>query len=345
MKKILFILKYRHNYGHDGISLSSGLKNSVEMLVNMLNTYYTIEAKFAVVVDNNSIDKEVTIFKPDIVVVEAIWVVPEKFDVLKKLHPNVKWIVRNHSKTEFLANEGIAFEWIPRYISKGIIIGCNSIETTKDLRRFSEQCTANKKMIEYLPNYYPIKVPQNLHRIIFGDTINIGCFGAIRPLKNQLNQALASIIFAEEEKVKVNFHINTSRVEQRGEPILKNIRNLFLNSSRAVLVEHEWLEHEDFLDLVSEMDILLQVSFSETFDIVAADGISMGVPVIVSPHIDWLNVYAYVTDIEAQAIKDCISDLYNSFRFVNLLRVYRQQKCLLNYSKEAEQVWKHFILK
>ncbi len=68
MKKILFILKYRYNYGYDKINLSSGLRNSVEMLVNMLNTH-GIEAKCSVVIDNNAIDREVTIFKPDIVVI------------------------------------------------------------------------------------------------------------------------------------------------------------------------------------------------------------------------------------------------------------------------------------
>lgn len=49
-----------------------------------------IESKVVVVIDNNCIDKEVTAFKPTHAIIEGLWVVPEKFDVLKKLHPTIK---------------------------------------------------------------------------------------------------------------------------------------------------------------------------------------------------------------------------------------------------------------
>ena len=42
------------------------------------------------------------------------WLV-SKFEVLQKLHPNVKWIVRLHSEIPFIANEGIAMDWIYEY--------------------------------------------------------------------------------------------------------------------------------------------------------------------------------------------------------------------------------------
>ena len=44
---------------------------------------YIHSDKDEVVVDNNGIDKEITEYKPTHVFIEGLWVVPEKFDVLK----------------------------------------------------------------------------------------------------------------------------------------------------------------------------------------------------------------------------------------------------------------------
>src|ERR1700686_515277 len=104
--KVLFILK-KNSYGYSGSYGygMSGLLNSAQFIVDMLNDN-GVEAKLEIVNDNNDIDREVHKYKPDVVVVEALWVVPEKFDVLRKLHPRVKWIVRSHSDFPFLATEG-----------------------------------------------------------------------------------------------------------------------------------------------------------------------------------------------------------------------------------------------
>ena len=71
-----------------------------------------IVASFVQVVDNNDIDREIVKFQPTVVIIEAFWVVPDKFDILKILHPKVVLVVRNHSEIPFLANEGVAFEWL-----------------------------------------------------------------------------------------------------------------------------------------------------------------------------------------------------------------------------------------
>ena len=89
-----------------------------------------IPAKVVVVVDNNDIDREVAAYKPTHVIIEALWVVPEKFEVLSKLHPGVKWIVRYHSEVAFLASEGIAMKWTQGYLAQNnVFIGINSPRT------------------------------------------------------------------------------------------------------------------------------------------------------------------------------------------------------------------------
>jgi hypothetical protein len=109
-KRILFICKDRNT----SYTPSFGLLNSCKFICNALEKHY-IECKVVAVVDNNAIDKEVTSFQPTHVFIEALWVVPSKFNVLCALHPNVKWYVRIHSKVPFLANEGMAMGWIRDY--------------------------------------------------------------------------------------------------------------------------------------------------------------------------------------------------------------------------------------
>ena len=300
MSRVLFILKKRQpHYGFDvdpsyDITLSSGLYNSCRFVCDLLKSEQ-VESKVAVVVDNNDIDRVVSQYKPTHVIIEALWVVPEKFDILKKLHPRVKWIIRLHSNSPFIACEGIAFDWINGYLARELTIAANHAHMYDELRAVFPQ---HQRNIIYLPNYYPLekRVPffseryANIkHRIKFllkgKRHLDVGCFGAVRPLKNQFQQAIAAIEFANNHGWHLRFHINAGRVE-RGDEVLKNLRALFKHS-RHELIEHGWLPHADFLRLLRTMDISLQVSFTETFNIVSADAVGLGVPIVVSKQVDW----------------------------------------------------------
>lgn len=244
------------------------------------------------VFDNNGIDKEVSTYKPTHVFIEALWVVPEKFDVLIPLHSKVKWYVRLHSNTPFLANEGMAIEWIKKYSLlqkkyRQFKIAPNSSKMMDDLKKGLGVNTV------YAPNIY---VPQVRHTDLDQHTpkdknpniLDIGCFGAIRPLKNQLIQAEAAIAFANELDATLHFHINHTRVETNGENAHRNLVALFKDTKHK-LVTHEWMLHENFMKLIRKMDFGLQVSFSETFNIVAADFAYLKVPIIGSSEIEWLS--------------------------------------------------------
>jgi len=133
-KRILFILKERNSYSaHYTPGRTSGLYNSAKFSADVLR-----EAGFAVklveVVDNNSIDHEVAEFHPDIVIIEALWVVPEKFVVLQGLYPHVKWIIRIHSEAAFLAQEGTAIAWLSAYpLYPNVFVAVNSLEAMKQV--------------------------------------------------------------------------------------------------------------------------------------------------------------------------------------------------------------------
>lgn len=298
---ILFINKKRHTYG-DNVNvwnpnspvISSGLANSVSMINIMLNSAGK-ESVLEEAIDNNCIDRLVTLHRPRTVVIEALWVVPEKFEILHRLHPEVNWVVRLHSEIPFLSNEGSAFQWMNAYAKQApvVTIAANSIRLYNILREHF------KVKILHLPNYYVCD--NNIARKrSLKDEINISCFGAIRPLKNVLIQAVAAIKYANKYKYTLNFHVNSTRIEGNAGSTLKNLRSLF-DSTKHSLIEHVWHEHEDFKTLIREkIDIGLQVSFSESYNIVAADHVDCGVPIVTSSEVDFVSsaFYADPSDVD-----------------------------------------------
>lgn len=327
--KVLFICKKGHSYGSYDRQFS-GLFNSTFFVARAVAEDPRIHPLVVQVNDNNDIDREVHRFRPDIVIIEAIWVTPLKFHVLRKLHPRVRWVVHLHSDIPFIAQEGMSVTWIKGYLENDIGLISNS----KELIKAIELSFGIEGCIFYLPNCYQVeKFKPRIHT----PPLDIGCFGAIRPLKNQLIQACAAIAYANSERRFMNFHINSSRIEG-GDAILKNMRALF-RGSKHELVEHDWHSHHDFIRLIKRMDLVMQVSYTETFNIVAADSISSGVPVVASPEIDWL---ATRSTADPNSIEDIISTVGLAIRSRLLLRENRARLRLYAYC--AKRKWIRFIL-
>ncbi len=347
-KSVLFILKKREDYGpkhHDHKSLSTGLYNSAKF-VNQMLIDNGIESNIVVVNDNNDIDREVTKYKPTHVIIEALWVVPEKFKVLHKLHPNVKWIVRMHSEIPFIANEGNAMTWLGEYVKyDNVSIAFNAKRILKDFKFYIQtEMTWNKKEVDkkviYLPNYFSQdykrkKLNKKKH------TIDIACFGAVRPLKNHLNQAISALRFAESIGKRLHFHINIGRFEMKGDSVYKNLKGLFnqLSNSHHKLVEHEWMPREEFLDLCSKMDIGMQSSFSETFNIVGCDLVSQGVPLIGSPEIVWMNPLFMSNPTSTDSM---VNKLWWTYHFPKF-NVKTNQCLLTNYTNKTQTIWVNYF--
>jgi hypothetical protein len=162
--------------------------------------------------------------------------------------------------------------------------------------------------------------------------LHIGCFGAIRPLKNQLTQAIAAIRYADSVGKILLFHVNATRCEQGGEAVLKNLRALFAGT-RHYLVENSWKDHKEFLRLMSSMDLSLCVSFTETFCIVAADAVNVGTPLLCSQQVPWASSTVSTTDTEeiAKGIGKVLrhKSLYNAWN----------RHGLKKYSENAKKIW------
>jgi glycosyltransferase involved in cell wall biosynthesis len=336
--RVLFVLKHREVPDRDEYAcsyLSSGLHNSAGFVADMLNKA-GVEAKVVHVRDNNYIAREVHKFKPTHVILEALWVVPEKFDVLLPIFPDVKWIVRIHSELAFLAQEGIAMDWINRYVQyKNVFVASNSEETTRDLKHM---VGIREDKILFLPNYYPARHFPGLTKDS-NEYFDVACFGAIRPMKNQLVQAHAALRYARSVGKTLRFHVNGSRAEQGGENNLKNLEAFFAHTPDAQLVEHCWMNHKDFVHLLYCMDLGMQVSFSETFNIVTADMVFVGLPIVVSDEVPWASGLskAKCTDVE-----DIVDHIGTVIRYHAL--VGRLNSCgLKRYVRKARRVWLNWL--
>ena len=344
--KILILTKEQNNYSDYGSystesKSKAGLFNSAMLLSKALNTIKGIRSEIASCIDGNDIDNKIHKEKPNLCIIEAIWVTPEKIIELKRLYPKVKIICRIHSKIPFLAMEGIALEWIKEYIKANITVAFNNEETSDDLNLIGIKNSYLPNIYSLL-NYYP--------KVLFFDKLinkffphkhkhhyKIGCFGAIRPFKNHLNQAIAAIEFANQKKADLQFFINASRLEQAGENVLKNLRALFKDTPHK-LVELGWHNRREFLDIIKAMDICMQVSYTESFNIVAADVVSQIVPIVISPEISWLeegicnpnSVYSMVKALNYVWKNQRITTLNN----INSLREF-------NY--KALHTWKKYL--
>lgn len=335
--RILFICKKNSNpYFISYTKKNSGLFNSTRFIVEGLKAR-GVHAHIIEVVDNNCIDREVRKHKPDVVVIEALWVVPEKFHVLRKLHPTVEWFCHLHSHMPFLALEGSAIQWIRQYAHDGIVkFIANSPESYEALRAI-----LSDEQIIFLPNVYIPQLRELKRYDCSGSHINIGCFGAVRPLKNQLLQALASIRFSRELRKPLRFHMNGTRQEMGGLPVLKNILQLFHKLHKSELILHKWMEPEDFIHFMhKEIDISLQVSLTETFNVVSADAVTAGIPIVVSKEIKWASPWSMAHD---DSIDDIVKMMHSALN--NWMLAKWNQELLLEYSKKAQEAWYRWATK
>jgi hypothetical protein len=154
-------------------------------------------------------------------------------------------------------------------------------------------------------------------------------------MKNQLLQAMAAVAFGNEINKKIRFHVNGDRVEMKGEATFRNIENVFKDTKHE-LIKHDWSEHKDFIKVVRQMDMGMQVSLSETFNIVAADFVWNNIPVVGSTEISWLS-FLYKAD--AASLSDMVEKMKTAW-FGKSVNLHRLNKWNLDYyNEQSTNAW------
>lgn len=226
---------------------------------------------------------------PTHAVFQAIWVPAKDMGELCVAHPRVHFVVRAHSQVGFLQVEPRAVKILREllYLEQQVLnltFSANSSRLTEFL------VDTYKSPVEYLPNLYDFdRVSRKRDESHDHRVLRVGCFGAHRLLKNHTTAAAAALMMAERRSSDLEFYVNSGRQENVARnAIIDSLRAMFSNLLWAKLVEVPWQEWSSFRQVVAHMDLCMQPSFTETFNIVTCDAVCEGVPSVVGPAIEWV---------------------------------------------------------
>lgn len=273
-----------------------------------------------------------------VAIIEAVWVKASDAIKLAQTFPHVQIVVRAHSKIGFLQVEPEAIPVMLDIIAaskkqKNLHFSSNNEEFTRTLIETYGPCL-------YLPNLYDIEAAPR--RRIHGrnEPLRIASFGATRLLKLHPNAALAAIQTAKRMGRDLDFYVNTDTTPG-GDSVRNTIKNLCKGETdiEVSLVQMPWQPADEFKETIGSMDLVMQLSATETFCLVAADAIASGVPVIVSTAIDWVpKHYQTNADLTSEVADAAVDTLKHEERATR-----RQLKALCSYVKNAKTVWGKFL--
>lgn len=164
--------------------------------------------------------------------------------------------------------------------------------------------------IFYLPNTFN-KILSAGENVVFSrlekakrkDVVRIGLFCAYRPFKNIMTQITACNLLRKNLKLDVELHLFKSN---ECNPVYKNVLKL-LQNMRMAYVLHENCRNDELYDILQEIDIGLQVSYSETFSYIICEHMMMGTPTVASTAVPFASKVAEFNN--ANSIADCIREI------------------------------------
>lgn len=247
------------------------------------------------ILDGNHLRQQLNLHKNDAekithVVVSAPFIDSNAWMQLTRMFPRIKFAMNCHSNVAFLQADRNGVK---------LIRDCMDLQTAStnfDVAGNSQKFVvwvrdAYNQLIAHLPNLYHLENVVTTKPLWNGGTLRIGCFGATRPLKNIMSAVGAAIEIAFQERTKTEIWLSGGRMEGGGNTILEAAKALVAGIPEITLVSNNWESWPAFRRTVGFMHLLLQPSFTESFNMVTADGISQGVPSVVSDAIDWAPKY------------------------------------------------------
>lgn len=224
------------------------------------------------------------------VVIQAPWISTPTLSHLCAAYPHTQFIVVSHSNVGFLQADRNGIKLIKEAIhlegsTYNFHLGGNSAKFTSWVENtFGEPCTL-------LPNMYFLHHKHGENKRLWGDVggvLRLGVFGATRSLKNMLSSVGAAMEISSDLNATTEVWVNTEREDgPEAKYILHAVEELLRDMPNISLKKAPWSSWSTFKRLVGTMHLLLQPSYTESFNMVTADGVSEGVPSVVSSAINW----------------------------------------------------------
>ena len=229
------------------------------------------------------IDTVVQEYRPSHVIISAPWVPVHYFKYVVTKHPSVHFVSVCHSNVGFLFADTNGIKNFRSYFN---LLNYENFHIAGNSKKFK---TWVEKSYEvpclWLPNLYYVTKVSTSHKKQ-NMPIRIGCFGAMRILKNTMTAAGAALEISTRLKKPVELWVSSGREEGGAQSVKKAIAAL-LEGTSVTIKENYWQPWYEFRKTVATMDLLLQLSYTESFNMVTADGIVEGVASVVSEAIDW----------------------------------------------------------
>lgn len=220
------------------------------------------------------------------VIISAPWLINGDLDTLIGSFPDIQFTVLCHSNVAFISADRNGFAKIAHIADLSQM--AHNLTLAGNCEAFSTWAVAALRCpCRWLPNLYDTTTfkPIRLHPWRDG-VLKVGCYGAPRVQKNLISAAAAALEMAEKLSVDVEFHINVGRDENQR--VLDPIRQLMAVHRRGKLVEDHWSNWAQFRHTIGRMDVLLQPSWTESFNMVTADGVAEGVSSAVLESVGWV---------------------------------------------------------
>src|SRR5207248_11670530 len=221
------------------------------------------------------------------VIISAPWIPASDLQSLSIDFPNTHFTITYHSNVGFLQADRNGVKLIREIID--LELGTANVHLAGNTRRFCDWVNAAfGAPCAYLPNlYYFESHPIRAQQPFAGCTLRIGAFGATRPLKNLMTAAAAALEISRGLRVSLELWLSAGRVEGGGQGVLAAVQELLHDIPHVKLVLNGWQSWPKFRQTVAHMHLLLQPSYTESFNMVTGDGVAEGVPSVVSSAIDW----------------------------------------------------------
>jgi len=278
------------------------------------------------------------------IIISAPWIPTTLLAELICKYKDIEFVVISHSNVGFLAADKNGIKLLREEIILQQYVP--NFQVAGNSKRFADWASVSWGVkVEFLPNLYNVKdmkfIPKSWNR---KETLRIGCFGALRPLKNQTTAAAAALAITKKLDMPGEIWFSSGRNEGwAADAITQLVGNIKDFKIRNV----PWMPWQEFRKFAGTMHLNLQPSYTESFNMVVADSVYESVPAVVSEAITWTpkNWKANIDDaldIAKKGIK-----LIQSSSCINEYPSPAQdgQYALKSFVKDGFKAWKKFLLK
>lgn len=218
-------------------------------------------------------------------IISAPWLSIRDLRAMAEFYKDIQFLVVSHSNVGFLQADPNG----TRLLREGLALSKElpNFKIGGNCRKFTEWMQiAYGVPVVLLPNMYPSEGV--IKHWDGSNPIRIGIFGAIRPQKNVLTAVAAAIAIGRILGRSVELYTSSGREEGGVGTLLNAMNQLTINVPNFTMIKAPWRPWSAFREVVGSMDLLIQTSYTESFNMVTADGVSMGVPSVTSEAITWV---------------------------------------------------------